>query len=211
MKDTKLILPATYVRGGTSRAVIFNRDDLPGDIALWKDIFRSVLGNPDPAGNQLNGLGGGITSLSIVAVVSPSVRDDADVDYFFFQIDPVTGDVLTDANCGNISSSIGPYAVSEKWVETTHEICRVRIYNINTGKIIISEFNPDAAEHELVEISGVPGRHFPVRLSFLDPAGSMSGRLFPTSHKKDQLKLDDGTWIQATLIDATVPCVIISA
>lgn len=211
MKNNTLILPATYVRGGTSRAVIFNRDELPGDMSQWKAVFRSVLGSPDPDGNQLDGLGGGITSLSKVAVVSCSARDDADVDYFFFQIDPVTGDVLTDANCGNISSSIGPYALSQKWIEIAKGMCSVRIYNVNTGKIIISEFNPDAGEHELVEISGVPGRHFPIRLSFLDPAGSMSGGLFPTGNKKDLVRLDDGTLFQATLIDATVPCVIIRA
>ncbi|TKK17856.1 hypothetical protein EcCFBP13530_16070 [Enterobacter cancerogenus] len=110
-----------------------------------------------------------------------------------------------------MSSSIGPYALSQKWVEIDEEVCTVRIYNVNTEKIILSEFNPDAAEHELVEISGVPGRHFPVRLSFLKPAGSISGQLFPTGNKNDLVTLDEGTRFQATLIDVTVPCIIISA
>ncbi|MDY4323360.1 PrpF domain-containing protein [Pectobacterium brasiliense] len=206
-----LSIPATYVRGGTSRAVIFNREDLPDDMALWKTLFQAVLGSPDPDGNQLDGLGGGITSLSKVAVVSRSSRSDADVDYFFFQIDPVTGDVLIDANCGNISSSVGPYAASQGWACAESGAQEVRIYNVNTRKIIVSEFNSEAEQHELVAISGVPGKHFPVRLSFIDPASSMSRGLFPTGNRNDLIMLDDGRQFQATLLDVTVPCVIIRA
>ncbi|WP_027712433.1 PrpF domain-containing protein [Dickeya chrysanthemi] len=206
-----LSIPATYVRGGTSRAVIFNREDLPDDMALWKTLFQAVLGSPDPDGNQLDGLGGGITSLSKIAVVSRSSRSDADVDYFFFQIDPVTGDALIDANCGNISSAVGPYAVSQGWAGAESGTREVRIYNVNTGKIIVSEFNPEAEQHEFVTISGVPGKHFPVRLSFLDPASSMSRGLFPTGNRNDFITLDGGRQFQATLLDVTVPCVIIRA
>ncbi|TLU70229.1 PrpF family protein [Enterobacter sp. MF024] len=204
-------VPATYVRGGTSRAIIFRRNDLPDDETLWKPIFQSVIGSPDPDATQLDGMGGGITSLSKIAVVSQSIRQDADVDYFFFQIDPLTGDLLTDANCGNISSAIGPFACEQGWIDICNGVRTVNIYNVNTNKIIVSEFNPEAEEHELVAISGVPGKHFPVRLSFLEPAGSMSRGLFPTGNKSDAIAFDDGREIQATLLDVTVPCVIISA
>jgi len=171
-------IPATYVRGGTSRAIIFRRAVLPDDDTLWKPLFQSVIGSPDPDANQLDGMGGGITSLSKIAVVSPSSRPDADVDYFFFQVDPLTGDLLTDANCGNISSAIGPFACEQGWIDICSGVRTVNIYNVNTDKIIVSEFDLEAEEHELVAISGVPGKHFPVRLSFLDPAGSMSRGLF---------------------------------
>ncbi|KAA3668239.1 PrpF domain-containing protein [Pectobacterium carotovorum] len=204
-------VPATYVRGGTSRAIIFRQADLPDDETLWKPLFPSVIGSPAPDANQLDGMGGGITSLSKIAVVSPSSRPDADVDYLFFQIDPLTGGLLTDANCGNISSAIGPFACEQGWVGIRSGVRTVNIYNVNTDKIIVSEFNPEAEEHELVAVSGVPGKHFPVRLSFLEPAGSMSHGLFPTGNKSEASAFDDGRQIQATLLDVTVPCVIISA
>lgn len=211
MRFAENAIPATYVRGGTSRAIIFRRDDLPDDETLWTPLFQMAIGSPDPDGNQLDGLGGGITSLSKVAVVSPSSRLDADVDYLFFQIDPVTGGILTDANCGNISSSIGPYACEQGWINTSDGVQTVKIYNVNTDKIIISEFNLNAKEHELVAICGVPGKHFPVRLSFLEPAGSMSDGLFPTGNKSEVIRLADGTSMLATMLDVTVPCVIIRA
>ncbi|MEB6381546.1 hypothetical protein MXM41_21840 [Leclercia adecarboxylata] len=211
MRSTGCSIPATYVRGGTSRAIIFRRDDLPDDETLWTPFFQTAIGSPDPDGNQLDGMGGGITSLSKIAVVSRSSRPDVDVGYLFFQIDPVTGDVLTDANCGNISSAIGPYACEQGWTNASCGRQRVKIYNLNTDKIIISEFDPEAKEDELVTISGVPGKHFPVRLSFLEPAASMCDGLFPTGNKSEVIKLADGTSMQATMLDVTVPCVIIRA
>lgn len=212
MNANQIALPAVYVRGGTSRAVIFKKSDLPQDRTQWNHIFQSVLGSPDPESSQLDGLGGGTTSLSKVAVVSPSGQDGADVDYLFVQVEPKTGDLLFDANCGNISSAIGPFAVDEGWVKPDHAgNAQVRIYNENSRKLIVSTFNVCPKNQELIEISGVAGRAAPILLRFEKPEGSMGPAAFPTGAKVDRLELADGRVIEATLIDANVPCAIVSA
>ena len=108
-------LPAAYMRGGTSRALFFDQGDLPalqgGDRAAWDRIFCAALGSPDPAARQLDGMGGGITSLSKVAVIGPPTRPDADLDYTFAQVDVTAPVVGYRGNCGNISSAVGPYAL----------------------------------------------------------------------------------------------------
>ena len=111
MKQRKI--SAVFMRGGTSKAVIFLQSDLPDDRGEWDAIFLAALGSPDPNGRQLNGMGGGISSLSKVCIVGPSDRDDADVDYTFAQIGVDRDNVGYGANCGNMSSAIGPFAVDE--------------------------------------------------------------------------------------------------
>src|SRR3984957_727606 len=106
-------IKATFMRGGTSKAVVFNRQDLPADHAQWDPIFLSVMGSPDPNGRQLDGMGGGVSSLSKVCVVGPPSRPDADVDYTFAQVSVGTAVVDYSANCGNMSSAIGPFALEE--------------------------------------------------------------------------------------------------
>lgn len=212
MNANQVALPAVYVRGGTSRAVIFKKSDLPEDRSAWNHIFQVVLGSPDPESSQLDGLGGGTTSLSKVAVLSPSDREGVDVDYLFVQVEPKTGDLLFDANCGNVSSAIGPFAVDEGWVEPDSVgHARVRIYNENSRKIIESSFSVSPKPHDLIEISGVAGRAAPILLRFEKPEGSMGPTAFPTEAKVDQLKLATGRVIEVTLFDANVPCAIVSA
>lgn len=211
MKRRTTAISASYVRGGTSRAVIFRREDLPADQTKWKAIFQSALGSPDPYGNQLDGLGGGITSLSKIAIVGRSNRPGVDVDYYFVQVEPSTGDLLVDANCGNISSAIGPFAVDEGWVTAGTEGARVRVFNENSGKLIVSTFNPDAPASEYIEISGVAGKAMPITLSFEDPANSMGRGFLPTGNRVDTITLAGKAPLRVTLLDVTLPCAIIAA
>jgi 2-methylaconitate cis-trans-isomerase PrpF len=184
-------LLAAYYRGGTSRAVIFDAKDLPQDRTQWSDIFRGVIGSPDRYGRQLDGLGGGISSLSKVCVVGPAQPRDseildengriketaeADVDYTFAAIGVTDGDVDFSSNCGNMSAAIGPYAYDHHLVphiENSNGEATVRIRNTNSGKVIHSKFsvvNGEAASSGTFAIDGVEGTGARVRLDFLDPA-----------------------------------------
>src|SRR5688572_20103166 len=104
-------IPAVFMRGGTSNAVVFHARDLPRDRALWDDIFLAAIGSPDPYGRQLDGMGGGVSSLSKVCVIGPASRPDADIDYTFAQVLVKEARVDYSANCGNMSSAMGPFAV----------------------------------------------------------------------------------------------------
>ena len=106
-------LRAVFMRGGTSKAVMFRRSDLPTDPRDWEPIFLQVMGSPDPNGRQLDGMGGGISSLSKICVIGPPSRPDADVDYTFAQIGVRDSLVDYGANCGNMSSAVGPFALEE--------------------------------------------------------------------------------------------------
>ncbi len=208
-------IKATFMRGGTSKAVIFRRCDLPAEPADWEPIFLSVMGSPDPFGRQLDGMGGGISSLSKVCVVGPPSHPEADVDYTFAQI-PVTQDSVDyGGNCGNMSSAVGPYAVEEGLVTAPRDgTAVVRIHNVNTGKIIRASFEM-ADGLPLVEgglaIDGVAGSGSPIGLDFLDPGGSATGLLLPTARLVDDLSRDGGGGIAASLVDAATPCVFLRA
>src|SRR5215470_5774466 len=140
-------LPAVFMRGGTSKAVIFHARDLPPARAQWDPIFLSVIGSPDPALRQLNGMGGGVSSLSKVCVVGPPTRSDADVDYTFAQVLIDEARVDYSSNCGNMSSAIGPFAVDEGLVAVPPGgEAVVRIHNTNTRKLIVSRFALDGTE-----------------------------------------------------------------
>lgn len=209
-------LPAAYYRGGTSRAVIFKAQDLPLDRKQWAAIFRGVIGSPDPHGRQLDGMGGGISSLSKVCVVGPSsVGEDADVDYTFAAIGVKDNDVDYSSNCGNMSAAIGPFAVDSGLLKAPLENgeCVVNIHNTNTGKIIRSTFSVvdgEAAASGDIALDGVAGTAAPVRLDFLHPAGSKTGKLLPTGQRADKFEIEA---IQAdmTCIDAGNPCVFVKA
>src|SRR5690606_29810610 len=108
---------AVFMRGGTSKGLIIRKSDLPPDQAEWEPLFLRAMGSPDPYGRQLNGMGGGISSLSKICVVAPSTREDADIDYTFAQISVAKPLVDYSANCGNMSSAVGPYAVDEGLVK----------------------------------------------------------------------------------------------
>ncbi|MCA8927277.1 MAG: PrpF family protein [Alphaproteobacteria bacterium] len=207
-------IPATFMRGGTSKALVFHARDLPADRTLWPDIFRAAIGANDPYGRQLDGMGGGISSLSKVCVIAPSARADADIDYSFFQLSPTADTVDESSNCGNMSSAMGPFAVDEGLVAVTGEAARVRIYNTNTDKIIISRFAMDdgrAAVDGDFELPGVAGLGSPVSLDFLRPGGARTGKILPTGNVRDWLTLADGSTIEASMVDAANPCVFVRA
>jgi 2-methylaconitate cis-trans-isomerase PrpF len=203
------------MRGGTSKAVVFKRGDLPEDPADWDAIFLAVMGSPDPNGRQLDGMGGGLSSLSKVCVVGPSTRANADVDYTFAQIAVKEASVDYSGNCGNMSSAIGPFAVEAGFVAAPgNGEAVVRIFNTNTGKIIISRFpmNDGMPETEGdLAIDGVAGTAAPIRLEFTDPGGTKTDRLLPTGHATDILDIPGLGPIEASLVDAANPCVFVAA
>lgn len=204
-------LPAAYYRGGTSRAVFFREEDLPSNRDDWADPFRGVIGSPDPYGRQLDGLGGGISSLSKVCVVGQSQRPDADVDYTFVAVG--VRDTLVDysSNCGNMSGAVGPYAVDMGMVPVDGDgDVTVRIHNTNTGKLIRATFpvvDGEAAAHGDYAIDGVAGTAARVRLDFVDPAGSRTGKLLPTGSGVEE-RIED---VRTTCIDASNPCCLVLA
>jgi 2-methylaconitate cis-trans-isomerase PrpF len=205
-------LPAVFMRGGTSRAIFFHRRDLPDD--GWDALFLAALGSPDPNGRQLDGLGGGVSSLSKVAVIGPPTRPDADVDYTFAQVGVAEPTVGYGGNCGNISSAVGPFAVDEGLVSTSGDEAVVRIHNTNTRKVIVASFpliDGRAAVAGDFELPGVAGTGAAVRLAFLDPAGAATGKLLPTGNTRDTLVLPGGERVECSLVDAGNPTVFVLA
>ncbi|HST74412.1 MAG TPA: PrpF domain-containing protein [Acetobacteraceae bacterium] len=208
-------LRAVFMRGGTSKAVMFRQDDLPADRDAWAPIFLAIMGSPDPNGRQLDGMGGGISSLSKICVIGPPSRNDADVDYTFAQVAVDRAIVDYSGNCGNMSSAVGPFAVDERIVPRPNGgNATVRIHNTNTRKIIISRFGMDgenAAVTGDLALDGVAGTGAPIRLDFADPAGARTGRLLPTGRATDTLDLGGFGRIEASVIDAANPCVFVRA
>ena len=209
-------LRAAFYRGGTSKAVVVNAADLPADRALRDRIFLHVLGSPDPYGRQLDGMGGGLSSLSKVVIVAPSARPDADVDYTFVQIavtDPVADYGST---CGNMSSCVGPFAVEEGMVRVAPDAreAMVRIFNTNTSQIYHATFpvrDGRPEEQGDFAIAGVAGTGARVTLGFLSPGGAATGRLLPSGHALDRLEVPGIGGIDASLIDAANPVVYVAA
>jgi 2-methylaconitate isomerase len=213
MKNLKL--RAVFMRGGTSKAVMFRRQDLPASQKDWDPIFRQVMGSPDPNGRQLDGMGGGISSLSKICVIGPPSRPDADVDYTFAQIGVRDSFVDYGANCGNMSSAVGPFALEEGLVAPpSGREAVVRIHNTNTSKIIVARFPLEDGKLEAtgdVEIDGVAGQAAPVRLEFLEPGGARTGKLLPTGKAYDVFEIAGLKSVRASCIDAANPCVFVEA
>ena len=207
-------LRAVFMRGGTSKAVMFRAEDLPRERARWAPIFLGAIGSPDRNGRQLDGMGGGISSLSKVCVIGAPTRPDADVDYTFAQVSVTGATVDYSGNCGNMSSAVGPFAVDEGLVKATGDEAVVRIHNTNTKKIIVARFAMDggfaAVDGDFV-LPGVAGTGAPVRLEFLEPGGAGTGRLLPTGNIVDRLEVAGAGTIEASLIDAANPCVFVAA
>jgi 2-methylaconitate cis-trans-isomerase PrpF len=207
-------IPAVFMRGGTSKAIIFHRKHLPEDQSEWDCLFLGIMGSPDPNGRQLNGMGGGISSLSKVCIVGPSSRPDTDVDYTFAQVAIRDAVVDYSGNCGNMSSAIGPFAVDEGLVDISGSKAVVRIHNTNTGKVIVSEFavaNGRALEEGSFVIPGVAGSGAPIRLIFQDPGGANTGHLLPSGNPVDDLDVPGYGKIEVSLVDSTAPCVFLEA
>ncbi len=213
MKQARI--PAVFMRGGTSKAVMFHARDLPRERDAWAPIFRAAIGADDPSGRQLDGMGGGVSSLSKICVIGPPSRPNADVDYTFAQIG-VTDDTVDYAgNCGNMSSAIGPFAIDEGLVPVpTDGRAVVRIHNTNTAKIIVARFpleGGEAAVDGSMSLDGVAGTGAPIRLEFLAPGGARTGKLLPTGRPVDELDVPGFGRIAASLVDAANPCVFVAA
>ena len=207
-------IPAAFMRGGTSNAIVFKQDDLPEDRALWDKIFLAAMGTPDPNGRQLNGMGGGISSLSKVCVVGPPTHPEADIDYTFAQIGVQEATVGYAANCGNMSAAMGPFAVDEGLVSADGDEALVRIHNTNTRKVIHARFAMDegaAAVDGDYELRGVADTGAPVRLEFRDPGGAGTGRLLPTGSVLDELDVPELGTIEVSMVDAGNPVVFVAA
>jgi 2-methylaconitate isomerase len=206
---------AVFMRGGTSKALMFHRRDLPERQENWAPIFLAAMGAPDPNGRQLDGMGGGVSSLSKVCVIGPSTHPEADVDYTFAQIGIDNATVDYGGNCGNMSSAVGPFAVDEGLVTALGDgPTTVRIHNTNTRKLIVARFAIEggrAAVRGPLAIDGVSGTGAPIRLEFRDLAGARTGKLLPTGEPLNSLSLPGGRAVRASLVDAANPCVFVAA
>ena len=207
--------PAVFMRGGTSRAIVFHEKDLPEDQAERDAIFLKALGSPDPNGRQLDGLGGGISSLSKIAVIAPSARADADVDFTFAQIGVTDETVDYVGTCGNISSAVGPFAVDEGLVRVDGgETATVRVYNTNTGKTYHARFPLEdgaAGVSGSFELPGVSGTGAQITLEFIDPGGAATGKLLPSGNAVDVFEIEGVGSVEVSMVDATNPMVFLRA
>ena len=207
-----LSLPCTIMRGGTSKAVFLLASDLPAAPTLCTELILEIFGSPDP--RQIDGLGGADPLTSKLAVIAPSSRDDIDVEYTFGQVSISEAFVDFSGNCGNISSAVAPYALEKGLAAWCEPISRVRILNTNTGKTIVSEVpvhNGQVVTEGDYRIAGVPGTGAEIRLHFLDPGGSATGKLLPTGRTVDRIQLENGTEIEVSIIDAGNPTGFVDA
>jgi 2-methylaconitate cis-trans-isomerase PrpF len=200
---------AVYMRGGTSRCLVFHERDLPAPGRERDAIILAALGSPDPYGRQLNGLGGGISSLSKAVIIGPPTLPGADVDYTFGQVE--IGKPLVDygGNCGNCSSAVGPFAIDEGLVPARDGVTVVRIHNTNTKKLIVAHVptqDGEAAVDGDFELAGVAGRGARIALDFVEPGGAGTGRLLPTGRPIDTI-----AGVEASCVDATNPFVFVRA
>lgn len=200
-------IPCVLMRGGTSRGPFFMSDDLPADKAARDQLLISVMGSGHPL--EIDGIGGGNALTSKVAMINRSARPDADVDYLFAQVNVEKPLVDTAPNCGNMLAAVGPYAIEQGLVQASDPETRLTIFNVNTGKRIesiiqtpggIVTYEGDTA------IAGVPGTAAPIRMAFLDAAGSKTGKLLPTDALRDDI---DG--VEVTLFDMAVAAMLVKA
>lgn len=208
-------IPAAFIRGGTSKAVVLKRSDLPENEEAWPQLFARLMGSPDPNKRQLDGMGGGISSLSKVCIIGPASRDDADIDYTFAQIGVDNDTVDFSGNCGNMSSAMGPFAYDEGLVDGARDgEAVVRIHNTNSGKVIVARFAVSGGQAVVTGDTVIPGVHgsgAPVALDFLDPADTFGRGMLPGGEAVHALTLADGRNVRVTMIDAAVPSVFVLA
>jgi 2-methylaconitate cis-trans-isomerase PrpF len=200
---------AVYMRGGTSRCLAFHQRDLPPAGDSLDHVLLAALGSPDPYGRQLDGLGGGISSLSKACIIGPSTHPDAQVDYTFAQVEIGRARVDYTGNCGNCSSAVGPFAIDERLVPFADGETAVRIHNTNTKKIIVARVPVSDGEAAVVgdfALPGVAGLGARIALDFLDPGGAGTGRLLPSGRPRDLI-----AGVEASLVDATNPLVFVRA
>jgi 2-methylaconitate cis-trans-isomerase PrpF len=212
-------IPATYMRGGSSKGVFFHAGDLPDDAAERDRIFLKTIGSPDPYGRQLNGMGGGVSSVSKAVIIGPSSRPDADLDYTFAQVAVGAPDVDYSSNCGNLSSAVGPFAIDAGLMEQSlaapgPDSRAVMIHNTNSGKLIRSTVPLEdglARVEGDFEIPGVGGSGARIQLDFLDPGGTTTGALLPTGNPVDRITVDGAGEFEMSMVDSSTPCVFLEA
>ena len=200
-------IPCVLMRGGTSRGPFFMASDLPTSRRERDEVLLSALGSGHEL--QVDGIGGGNPLTSKVAMVGPSSRPDADVDYLFAQVTVAERIVDTSPNCGNMLSAVGPFAIEQGIVPAGPQETVVRVHNVNTGKVVEATVQTPGGRVTYdgdAVIDGVPGTAAPILLTFLDAAGAKTGRLLPTGSVRDVI---DG--IEVTCIDAAVPLVVMRA
>ena len=220
----QLRIPATYMRGGTSKGVFFRLQDLPEAAqapgAARDALLLRVIGSPDPYGKQIDGMGGATSSTSKAVIVSRSTRAGHDVDYLFGQVSIDSAFVDWSGNCGNLSAAVGPFAISAGLVDAARlprdGMAVVRIWQANIGKTIVAHVpmaGGQVVEDGDFELDGVTFPAAEIQLEFLDPAdeGEDGGAVFPTGHLVDTLDVPGVGALQATLINAGIPTIFVNA
>ena len=219
----QLRIPATYMRGGTSKGVFFKLEDLPEAARVpgpARDaLLVRVIGSPDPYGKHTDGMGGATSSTSKVVIISKATVADHDVDYLYGQV-PIDGDFIDwSGNCGNLSSAVGPFAIANGLVDPARVprdgTAAVRIWQANIGKTIVAHVpmaNGEVQETGDFELDGVAFPAAEIALEFLDPADEGDGgSMFPTGNLVDELDVPGVGRFEATLINAGVPMVFVEA
>lgn len=204
------VLPATFMRGGTSRGLVVHARDLPTSVEACDAALLRAMGSPDAFGRQLNGMGSGSSSTSKVCVVAPPTRPDADIDYTFLQVRVEAARVERRGNCGNMVAAVAAFVLDEGLVPARGDQAIVRIHNTNTGRMIhatVPLANGARALDGDCSIPGVSGTGAPIALDFLDPGGAITGALLPTGKSSDPVS--DGT--ELSCVDAGNACVFVRA
>lgn len=217
-------IPATYMRGGTSKGVFFKLDDLPESAQVAgqarDQLLLRVIGSPDPYGKQIDGMGGATSSTSKTVILSKSTQPEHDVDYLFGQVSIDQPFVDWSGNCGNLTAAVGSFAISHGLVDPSripeNGICTVRIWQKNIEKTIIAHVpitNGQVQETGDFELDGVTFPAAEVQIEFLDPAddGEEGGDMFPTGNVVDTLDVPEVGSFQATFINAGIPTIFLNA
>ncbi|HIF5692674.1 TPA: 2-methylaconitate cis-trans isomerase PrpF [Vibrio parahaemolyticus] len=218
---SQIKVPATYMRGGTSKGVFFNLDDLPAEAqvagAARDKLLLRVIGSPDPYGKQIDGMGGATSSTSKTVIVSRSSRDDHDVDYLFGQVSIDKPFVDWSGNCGNLSAAVGPFAIHAGLIPQEripeNGIVTVRVWQVNISKTILVHVpivNGFVQETGEFELDGVTFPAAEIQVDFVDPADG-EGSMFPTGNLVDDLVVPDVGTFNATFINAGIPTIFIDA
>ncbi|MDQ3160517.1 MAG: 2-methylaconitate cis-trans isomerase PrpF [Pseudomonadota bacterium] len=217
----QLKIPATYMRGGTSKGVFFCLEDLPADAqqpGVARDaLLMRVIGSPDPYGKHTDGMGGATSSTSKCVIISKSAMAGHDVDYLYGQISIDSAFVDWSGNCGNLSSAVGPFAIASGFLDPARVpndgICTVQIWQANIGKTIVAHVpmaNGDVQETGNFELDGVTFPAAEIVLEFIDPADG-EGALFPTGNLVDDLEIPGVGTLKSTMINAGIPTIFVNA
>jgi 2-methylaconitate cis-trans-isomerase PrpF len=202
----------TIMRGGTSKGIFLSEEDLPQDRELRDRIVMAIFGSPDI--RQIDGLGGADSLTSKLALIKRSTEPNSDIIYTFGAVGIDTPFVDYSANCGNISSAVGPYAINQGLVRAEAPFTIVRIFNTNTQKMIYSKVpvkRGNVVSDGDYAIDGVPGTGAKIELSFMDPGGATTGKLLPTGNVVDEIKLETGEHVHVTMVDAGNPTAFVQA